>query len=563
MSRVLIIGLDGGTFDLITPWVKEGKLPNIAWLIGSGVHGNLRTTIPPMTFPAWNAFMTGKNPGKHGVFDFTERKRGTFELEIKNALDRKSETIWRIATRYGKRCASIGIPVTYPPEEINGVMISGFDAPYSDERIMYPKELFFELREKVGPYLTTDNFIKPLRAGRIDKAVETMHRVIDRKAATARYLLGREPWDLFMIVFGETDGAIHHFWRYHDPNSPQRGNKFRFSADFDPVYEIYRRVDERIGELLGAVPDDTGVILMSDHGAGGTGDKVVYLNRLLEAHGFLAFKEVPVRRRVNTAIDRLKPLLKVILPKGWLKQIRFTPEGMGLKWESRLRFSAIDWRRTKAYAEETPYYPNITVNLKGREPDGVVEEHEYEDVVSRVIELLHEWKDPETGNGVVEKAYRRKDIYHGDYIDRTADIIISWNLDKGYAYMSGPSFASEKGVSVKKLPQKVFEKSDYMLNRSGSHRDKGIFIIAGDKIKGGARIEKAEITDLAPTILYLLDIPIPEDMDGEVLLSCFKEEHLRPPVFEGASRTKERSDYHYSDEETDRIKKRLKDLGYL
>lgn len=191
MPKVLIIGLDGGTFDLITPWVNEGKLPNIARLMHSGIYGNLQSTIPPMTFPAWNAFMTGKNPGKHGVFDFMERKDGTYELEIKNALHRKSETIWKIAGKFGKRCAVTGVPVTYPPEEINGIMISGFDTPFIDEKIMYPRELFYELKDKVGQYIVTGEYEKHLRDRCIDKAVEALFLSIDRKAETAKYLLSR------------------------------------------------------------------------------------------------------------------------------------------------------------------------------------------------------------------------------------------------------------------------------------------------------------------------------------------------------------------------------------
>lgn len=562
MPRVLIIGLDGGTFDLIKPWVNEGKLPTIASLMHSGTHGYLQTTIPPMTFPAWNAFMTGKNPGKHGVFDFTERKQGTYELEIKNALNRKSETIWKIASRYGKKCAVIGVPVTYPPEEINGIMISGFDAPYSDERIMYPKELFFELKENVGQYLTTDNFVKPLRAGLINKAVETMRSVINRKAATAKYLLGREAWDVFMIVFGETDSAIHHFWKYHDENSPQRNKNFKNNFGFDPVYEIYNRVDKNIKEIIEMVQEETIIILMSDHGAGGTGDKVVYLNRFLEANGLLKFKDISMRSYFHTKIDRLKSSLKILLPKEWLKHIRFTPKGMGLKWESKLRFSSIDWKYTKVYAEETPYYPNLIVNLKGREPDGVIDKHEYQKLVSKTIGLLSEWTDPETGNKLIKKAYKREDLYHGDYTDKAPDIIISWNLDNGFSYMNGPSFASSKGISVERLEKKIFGK-DYMLNRSGSHRDEGIFVIAGRIIKTGVCIDNAEIIDLAPTILYLLDIPIPKDMDGKVLQDCFTEDYNKKPAYEDIAVAVTEYSPNYTDDETNRVKKRLKDLGYL
>ena len=323
MPKVLIIGLDGGTFDLIKPWVNEGKLPNITRLMHSGAHSNLQSTIPPMTFPAWNAFMTGKNPGKHGVFDFMERKNGTYELEIKNALHRKSETIWKIASNYGKRCAVIGIPVTYPPEEINGIMISGFDAPVLDARIMYPKELFNELKEKVGEYIVSPNFSQDLREGNIDKALKALIHSIDRKADTAKYILKREIWDLFMIAFGETDAVMHHFWKYHDKNSPQRTKNINNNIDYDPIYEIYNRIDNHIGELLKISTEETTVILMSDHGAGGAGDKVIYLNKFLELNGLLQFKHLPIKKYFNKRLDELKFHIRSLLPIKWFKYMLY------------------------------------------------------------------------------------------------------------------------------------------------------------------------------------------------------------------------------------------------
>jgi predicted AlkP superfamily phosphohydrolase/phosphomutase len=564
MSKVLIIGLDGGTFDLIKPWVKEGKLPNIARLMHSGVYNNLQSTIPPMTFPAWNAFMTGKNPGKHGVFDFMERKNGTYDLEIKNAHHRKSETIWKIASKAGKRCAVIGVPVTYPPEEINGIMISGFDTPFLDERIMYPRELFNELKEKVGQYIVTAEYEKKLRNGQIKEAVKELFLAIDRKAETAKYLLMREAWDLFMIVFGETDAAIHYFWKYHDKNSPQIIDGENKNIDFDPIYEIYNRVDIHIGKILELSNEETTVILMSDHGAGGAGNKVIYVNRFLELHDLLQFKHFPIKTFINKRFDGLKFYMRSLLPKSLFKHLLYTPKGIGLKWESKQRFSYIDWSNTKVYAEETPYYPNLRVNLKGREPGGIVEKSDYMDVVDQTIAILNEWKDPETGMNVVRKAYFKEELYHGNYIDSAPDIIISWNEDKNYAYLFRPSFTAKNASPIDRMSQKEMKKiANFMLKRSGSHRDEGIFVITGKRINPGANLNKSEIIDIAPTILYLLDISIPVDMDGKVLSDCFKKDYVKVPIFEKVCISKTKPDYHYSDEETDQIKERLKGLGYI
>ena len=564
MPNVMIIGLDGGTFDLIHPWVNQGKLPNIAKLIRSGAHHSLRSTIPPMTFPAWNAFMTGKNPGKHGVFDFMQRKPGTYDLDIMNATHRKCPTTWRIASQSGKRCAVLGVPVTYPPEQINGVMISGFDAPFTDDRIMFPRELSQELREKVGPYIVSADFTKHLKAGQIDQALNAIHGSIDRKAETAKYILRREPWDLFMIVFGETDVAIHYFWKYHDPDSPQRSQRRAAHIGLDPIYEIYSRVDTHIGELLELASPETTVIMMSDHGAGGACNKAIHLNRFMEIHDLLKFKRLPVTNQIHKTLDQLKSSVRVVLPDKIIKRLRFAPKSMGLKWESKLRFSSIDWASTKVYAEETPYYPNLRINLKGREPDGIVDRHDYDRLVERVVSILHAWKDPETGNRIVQTAYRKEDLYHGEYLENAPDIIISWNLDNGYSYLSKPSFRSQKGVPISKVTPGEMDKSDFMINRSGSHRDEGIFVISGKGIKSGhLDVPEVGITSIAPTVLYLLDVPIPTDMDGQVLLCCFKDDHIKTPIFETSDSHENLADYHYTDAETDEVTKKLSGLGYL
>jgi len=565
MSRVMILGLDGGTFDLIRPWAERGLLPNLAKLLGAGAFSPLRSTIPPMTFPAWNAFMTGTNPGKHGVFDFLEMKPGSYDLEVMNATHRKCETIWNIASRAGKRCAVLGVPVTYPPEPINGVMISGFDAPFVDARIMHPPELFDELQEQVGPYILSASFTPHLKRGRLDKALEAIYAAIDRKAATAKYILQREPWDVFMMVFGETDVAIHYFWKYHDPGSPQRTRRCQIKEGEDPIYGIYRRVDAHLGDLIEMAGEDTTIIVMSDHGAGGAGDKVIYLNRFLEMHGLLSFKGRLLRTSLHRRVDALKSTVRAILPEKAIKRLRFHPKSLGLKWEARLRFSSIDWSRTKVYSEETPYYPNLRINLQGREPDGIVSRDEVPELVNRVRSVLEAWTDPETGEKVVEKVYAKEEIYQGDHLEHAPDILIVWNLCKGYSYLSRPSFLSRRGVALGRLSAREIDRSDFMINRSGNHRDEGIFIIAGKEIQPGpVRGGTVHITCLAPTILHLLGLPIPRNMDGQVLLSCFQSAFAREPVYQDEEALSTPSSARsYTDAEAEKVGRTLAGLGYL
>ena len=129
VRKVICIGLDGATFDLIRPWLSKGKLPNIGRIIKDGVWGELESVIPPVSAPAWTSFMTGKNPGKHGIFGFKKEKQGTYEELFVNRKLIKSETLWKCLSDVGKKVIVINVPLTYPPEEINGYLMSGMDTP--------------------------------------------------------------------------------------------------------------------------------------------------------------------------------------------------------------------------------------------------------------------------------------------------------------------------------------------------------------------------------------------------------------------------------------------------
>jgi predicted AlkP superfamily phosphohydrolase/phosphomutase len=187
-SRVLMIGLDGATFDLIRPWVEEGGLPNLGRLMKEGSWAPMRSTFPPMTFPAWNAFMTGMNPAKHAIFDFTERRPDSYEVQFVNARQRKARTLWMRLSEAGKRVAVMGVPCTWPPERVNGVMISGFDAPRADADAMHPAGLHEELLREVGPYRITSNIIRDIDGGRPEAALDSILKTVEVKAATAKYL---------------------------------------------------------------------------------------------------------------------------------------------------------------------------------------------------------------------------------------------------------------------------------------------------------------------------------------------------------------------------------------
>lgn len=529
-----MIGLDGATFDLIHPWAAAGHLPTLASLVAGGAAGRLRSTVPPMSPPAWSSFLTGVNPGKHGIFDFMERKPGSYEVQFVSSRHRKAPTLAARLSGAGRRVCVIGVPTTYPVEPVNGVMISGFDAPTMNERAIHPAGLYRELRDKVGEYIITPNIMRQVEAGDTDGAVDALLRSIDRKADIARYLLQREPWDCFLVVFGETDKVVHHFWKHHDPRSPRYAPLPPGCRHPDPILAVYRHLDGVIRGLAEAAPGDSTLLVASDHGTGGTGDKIIYLNRWLASRGVLRFRGLHdgllagLGARANrflaaTVLGRARKWGTILLPAVVRKGLRYGRGNVAGQLESKLRFANIDWGATRAYSEESFNFPNVWINLRGREPSGIVEPgDEYEQLRERLIAELGAWRDPETGEPVVAGVWRREDLYRGPCTGAAPDLIIAWALDRGFTYLSRPSYTARDGRPIARLDPGETGISKFLLSRSGSHRDDGILILHGPAVRAGVTPADPRITDVAPTVLALLGLPVPADMDGRVLLEALR-----------------------------------------
>ena len=565
--KLVIIGLDGATFDLILPWVKAGKLPSIAKVLNSSSYGALSSTHPPSTFPAWTTFMTGKNPGKHGIFDFTQHKKNAYGIQFINSTFRKGNTLWQLLSKYGKRVGILGLPATYPPEPINGFIICGFDSPVTtgiDSSFTYPKELYRELKKQLGPYTITDFQELRIEEGWHEHALSKIVQTLDRKAAYAKYLLKKEPWDCFMVLFGESDTVSHHFWMFHDQNSPRYDSQASARLK-KAIFTVYQKLDEVIGTLTATLSENTSLILLSDHGFGGAGDKVIYLNRWLEQKGYLTFKSQGTL--FQKTLNRSKKAALEVLPSSIQEQ--FFRKGSGLlasTIESLSRFGHIDWAHTQAFSEELNYFPNIWINLKGREPQGVVEPGKpYERLREEIIEKLSSFTNPVTNDTIVRKAYKREELYRGDQLDKAPDIVVELNYDQGYSYSLLPTSA-ETG----KEPLRTLRKDEFMgakgKSMNGSHRMEGILALKGPSILKGQNFEGVSLMDLTPTILYLLSCSLPSDLDGKVITEAFGEDYIKSHPIRYHEKTAESPDTPpkelTADEEAN-LRERLKDMGYF
>src|SRR5262249_2400183 len=333
--------------------------------MATGAWGPLRSTVPPATFPAWTSLVTGVNPGRHGVPRFVARGPGPLRVRFVSGSRRRTPALWSRLSAAGRRVAVLTVPATYPPEPVNGVMVSGFDSPVSsaiDGSFVFPRAFHAEVERLVGRVPFAD--FQEVRTGRRwhERAVVSLLDGVERRATLTEAVLRRERWDACMVVFGESDTIAHHFWRYHDPASPRHAP----GKHGDAVARVYRALDAAVGRLIAAAGDAT-VAIVSDHGSGGAGDRAGHLNRYLASQGFLRF-----RAGGGSAARAARRLALRAVPfrlQGAL--LRRLPGAAG-RVEGGARFGGIDWARTTAFSEELDYHPSVWINLAGRDAHGTV-----------------------------------------------------------------------------------------------------------------------------------------------------------------------------------------------
>jgi predicted AlkP superfamily phosphohydrolase/phosphomutase len=566
-DKVFVLGVDGGTFDLIKPWVQGGELPNFARLFEEGCHGDLESIIPPLTTPAWSSFMTGKNPGKHGIFDFAKRKPGSYDIEWNTSLSRDGKSLWNIVSSYGGHVVVINIPNNYPLEPVNGNMVAWMDAPGKTDGYTYPPELAKEIEQNVGDYIITIMDWKENED--LGRFRSNLHRMIDKRAELTFYLMENKPWDFFSVLFSATDIAQHCFWSFMDPSHPLH-NRDDAEEFGDTILETYRHIDQVLGKIRDRLPDDTTLILMSDHGAGPL-RSVVNLNKWLEENGWLTFTNstnLAASERlcslsqsfVRSALSKTLSLLKRHLSTNTRSRLKSLFPGVRDRLEGVMFSSLIDWKKTKAYSLGS--YGNIYINLRNREPGGVVGEGaEYEMLRDAISSSLMKLTDPVTGQKVVKRIFRREEIYSGPRVSEAADLLVQWD-DAGYHSVQRFGKQEEAVFS----DQLHFHLTN--MRFTGHHRMAGIFASVGKGMKYNSVIAGARIIDIAPTVLYLLGLPIPNDMDGRVLKEAFLPEYLNeePVRYGGPGETRERKRSHfegYDNSEAEKIAQRLRNLGYI
>ncbi len=528
--RTLLIGLDGATSSILDPLMRQGIMPFLQGLLSSGTRAELTSVVPPLTPPAWTSLMTGRSPGNHGIFDFMRfesRPEGRF-LRVLDAGAVGCETVWSIASRSGLRATVLNFPLMYPAPAISGCVVPGW-VPWRHLRLAcHPSNLFDKLRalpgfnaQELAMNMSLEG--RALEGCQREEDYEDLIKLHIRREQQwfniARYLMREEPCDLMAILFDGVDKLQHLCWRFLDPGlfpsspSPMETKIRNLCLDY------FREIDRFLAEIVALAGPGATTLLASDHGFGPTRE-VFYLNAWLHQQGYLAWADIAQVEQKH-------------------------PETLGIESMAR-RFYEVDWDRTAAYCP-TPSSNGIYFSF----PTGAGGANlDYDGFRQQLITSLATFTDPATGEPVVTRIWTREEAFEGTHMALAPDLTVSLR-DGGF-------------VSI--LPSDVVLKP--RPEPTGTHRPQGIFVAAGPGIRQGVDVSPLSILDVAPILLYTLDIPVPEDLEGSVPQQIFEPPHFEAhPILLG-SPTRSRLDTEHpigamdADVEAEVIKQ-LKALGYI
>ncbi len=367
--RVVFIGLDGTPYTFLSRLIQEGRAPNAARLVEQGSLLRMDSVWPWVSSVAWSTMMTGVNPAKHNIYGFIDRDPATNKQFIPTSRNMKATTLWEVLSDAGKRVVVVNVPVTYPPRQVNGILVSGFLSPTLDKAVYPPS--FTPTLKSLGYIVDVD----PWKARESkERALEEVNTALDARIRTLYHLYDQEEWDYLHVHVMETDRLHHFLWQQMEEGDPAYAPAF---------YDFYRRIDDMLGELATRLDDSTTLMWMADHGFC-TIKKEVYVNRWLMDQGWLKLRHVPPDRKKG--LDEIDP--------------------------SSVAYSLDPGR--------------VVIRVQGREKDGCVAPGaEYEMLRDEIASAALALRDPEDGAPIFQAAFKREDLYHGPYLEQAADLILA------------------------------------------------------------------------------------------------------------------------------------------
>lgn len=547
-----ILGLDGLEPSLVEQWAAAGHLPTFAFFMREGTYGRLLSTPNQMTPSAWATIGTGCSPARHGIYNFQERVPGAYRLKLPTSLDRKLPTFWELASEAGFTVITARIPMNYPVRPVRGLQVADWLAPSPDAPgFAYPESLARDLKRRFG-YAFWLEPIDLLESRHYGRVLQSLLDNITRNFVFFHYLLEQEKADLFFGVLRETDVGGHIFWDFHS-GSAQAALGKKAQPLHSALLQIYQHVDKQLYEFIAQKPPEVNLFIISDHGMGAHIAMADYVAPLLEKAGLMRRKEPSVtppglRGKLREAAARAVP---------WHMRRRFKPLTALCRAAG---FTAsclghIDFSCTKAYSYLGGAVGEIWLNIKGRDPQGIVEPgQEQEELEQALIRMFQQAEDLATGAPVVEHVWRREELFPEACEDIFADLHVVFRPE--IAVQGVRSYFAGKEIIVPPLSSPS--------PRMGFHRPYGFFLAWGPDIGRSLSPIQGALEDIAPTVLALLDLPIPFYMEGHILSQIFTAVPAVSYTREKAYiRQQEMNGADYSIQDLLRIEKRLEQLGYL
>ncbi|MBN1667383.1 MAG: alkaline phosphatase family protein [Anaerolineales bacterium] len=524
-SKLVVIGLDGLNFDVIQRLLPKEVLPAIWGQILKSASGELTSVFPTHSASAWVSFMTGQTPARHGIFDFKLRRPDGRYQHAKPALE---NTIWHFLGSVGYRLGVFNFPMTFPPDPINGWMVSGMLSP-DLQRFTYPNALAGELTGVFPEYMLDVEWM--LYEGQEQKLLHAMTAMVKQRAMIARYLLEHYPVDVFAMAFIATDRAQHALWRYLDPLHPGYDAK-KARALRPAIYHFYTELDRAVASVLEYTGSQSSVLLLSDHGFQAAAWQF-HVDGWLQSQGWQ--RQRSVSGKLKQQISKMEPAkMRHLRRRLWPDLSRhvpaFQPGG------------SINWSKTLAFCPWN-FHQGIRLNVRGREPEGVVSPgREFQQLRAEIGSALAELRWPKDGTRVVAKLYNGENLYPGPDQDCMPDLVFALS----------PNFAA--GIHRPRL----FEATGWL---SGDHSMDGFYALQASECQPGLS-QPAHLVDIAPTILHLLGVPVPDNMDGKPLVAIRRE---TPTVQQAGDLAVEAQDglVELSSEDEARLLQQLRDLGYM
>ncbi|MGE5226462.1 MAG: alkaline phosphatase family protein [Planctomycetaceae bacterium] len=529
MSRVILIAWDGADWRILDPLLEQGALPNLQALLDRGQRDVLRSTVPTHSWAAWPSFLTGVDPVDHGVYDILETVPGTHKQYPVTYKSIKARTFLDDLTAADKNVLMVDVPLTFPPPKVHGSLLAGGVLP-KNRTFTAPDDLP-ETLSKAGLDWPINGMSWTTYHNKPDPYLDEAYEVTAKRIKVAEWLMDNTEWDLMASVWVSIDRTQHALSNYVAPDHPDYV-KNKDTRIGKKVADIFRQTDEAIGSFVSRAREDDIILFISDHGFQSC-TRTINMDRMLKEFGYLEFTASnavlgpmqwgPMRKIARKVYDTLGLHGKVSLPQ------------------------PVNWAKTRAYTTIRSTGEGVSVNLAGREIDGVVDPGDFEKVREALMDRLGNYVDPKTGKKPVKEIHKREEVFKGRYAETAPDILMV--PAEGYSLTHAKS---------------AIEDADWV---SGDHRIEGVIVAVGPKAKPFE--QPPALIDMAPTLVAALDAPTAVKPTGRVLHEIvgseakLTEREATEASSAGAGIPGMGNEAGVSDTEADEMEEHLRGLGYI